>query len=95
MKRKLLSAAALLALACPALAADPSAPQWGPERNIRTGDIEVYTKVSGIATAQDTYDIFAPFDGRVEELQAELFDSAEKHRRMTAFLERRHRKASS
>ena len=29
------------------------------------------------------------------ELQAELFDSAEKHRRMTAFLERRHRKASS
>ena len=29
------------------------------------------------------------------DLQAELFDSAEKHRRMTAFLERRHRKASS
>lgn len=74
MKRKLLKAAALLALACPALAADPAGPQWGPERNIRTGDIEVYTKVSGIATAQDTYDIYAPFDGRVEELQAELFD---------------------
>jgi len=29
--------------------------------------------VTGITTAQETYDIFAPFYGRVEELQAEIF----------------------
>ena len=46
----------------------------GLECELREGDIEVYSKITGIATAQDTYDIFAPFDGRVEEVMAELFD---------------------
>lgn len=44
-----------------------------PQHNIKTGDIAVYTPVTGITTAQDTYDIFAPFDGRIEELQVEVF----------------------
>lgn len=43
-------------------------------RPIKVGDIEVRTPVSGISTAQDTYDVFAPFDGRVEEVQVELFN---------------------
>lgn len=43
------------------------------QRNIRTGDITVTAKVTGITTAQETYDIFAPFDGRIEEVQTELF----------------------
>lgn len=43
-------------------------------KTIKIGDIEVLTPVSGITTAQDTYDVFAPFDGRVEEVQVELFN---------------------
>ncbi|MBI4350903.1 MAG: hypothetical protein HY550_05655 [Elusimicrobia bacterium] len=43
------------------------------QRNIKTADIAVYTPVTGITTAQDTYDVFAPFDGRIEEIHAELF----------------------
>ncbi len=63
--------------AAPAAAAQPSR-QGGPcispvQRNIRTGDITVTAKVTGITTAQETYDIFAPFDGRIEEVQTELF----------------------
>lgn len=46
----------------------------GLERELKKSDIEVYSKMTGIATAQDTYDVFAPFDGRVEEVMAELFD---------------------
>lgn len=47
----------------------------GPvQHTIRIGDIAVYTPVSGITTAQETYDVFAPFDGRLEEVQAELFE---------------------
>jgi hypothetical protein len=41
--------------------------------NIKTADIAVYTPVTGITTAQETYDVFAPFDGRIEELHVELF----------------------
>ena len=57
---------------------DQAAPYTAPEieavqRSIRTADITVITEVTGIATAQETYDIFAPFDGRVEELQTEIF----------------------
>ncbi len=85
MKRSLLNAAALLLLACPCRAAGPvSAPKPGdvkttfwdgfPQRSIKTGDIAVYTPVTGITTAQETYDIFAPFDGRIEELQTEVFN---------------------
>lgn len=57
-------------------AAETPAPSpWDglPQHNIKTGDIAVYTPVTGITTAQDTYDIFAPFDGRIEELQVEVF----------------------
>lgn len=63
--------------AAPAAAAQPSRegqPCISPvQRNIRTGDITVTAKVTGISTAQETYDIFAPFDGRIEEVQTELF----------------------
>lgn len=54
-------------------AAKPSIWDAAAQRNIKTGDIEVYTPVTGISTAQETYDIYAPFDGRIEELQGELF----------------------
>ncbi len=71
-------------LTYPARAADPvPAPKnetakaafWDnlPQRAIITGEIAVYTPVTGITTAQETYDIFASFDGRVEEVQAEVF----------------------
>lgn len=43
------------------------------QKNVKVGDIEVKTPVSGVTTAQDTYDIFAPFDGRVEDMQSDLF----------------------
>lgn len=65
--------------AAPAAAAPAARPQAGQpwispvQRNIRTGDITVTAKVTGITTAQETYDIFAPFDGRIEEVQTELF----------------------
>jgi len=56
-------------------AAQEARPLAGPvQHSIKIGDIAVYTPVTGISTAQDTYDVFSPFDGRVEELQAELFD---------------------
>jgi hypothetical protein len=70
------------AVAAPAAAAAPqetAAPPWlqvpaAEQKNIKKADIEVYTPVSGITTAQSTYDVFAPFDGRVEDMQAELFE---------------------
>jgi biotin carboxyl carrier protein len=43
-------------------------------RDIKTGAIEVVTPVTGVTTAQETYDIYAPFDGRIEEVQTELFN---------------------
>lgn len=47
----------------------------GPvQHSIKIGDIAVYTPVTGITTAQETYDVYAPFDGRLEEVQAELFE---------------------
>ena len=65
----------------PAANARTAAPagNWVPldntfPKNIKTGLIEVNTPVTGITTAQDTYDIFAAFDGRVEYLQSDLFD---------------------
>ncbi len=91
MRARDLNAPLFLLLCAPALAAGP-APRTGPatpapalkspdwekaaHSNIRTGDIEVYTPVSGISTAQETFDVFAPYDGRIEELQAELFSFA-------------------
>jgi hypothetical protein len=55
--------------------AEAAASPWesAPQHSIRTGEIVVYTPVTGISTAQETYDIFAPFDGRVEEVQTEMF----------------------
>ncbi|KAF0127477.1 MAG: hypothetical protein FD189_224 [Elusimicrobia bacterium] len=44
------------------------------EGGIRRGDMELYAKFSGIATAQDVYDVYSPFDGRIEEVIGELFD---------------------
>ncbi len=47
----------------------------GPvQHTIKIGDIAVYTPVTGITTAQETYDVYAPFDGRLEEVRAELFE---------------------
>jgi hypothetical protein len=43
------------------------------EQKIEKGDIEVFVKVTGISTAQDSYDVFSPFDGRIEDVQVELF----------------------
>ena len=85
MKKTFINAyCAALLLTYPARAADPvPAPKnetakaafWDnlPQRAIITGEIAVYTPVTGITTAQETYDIFASFDGRVEEVQAEVF----------------------
>ncbi|MBI4656566.1 MAG: hypothetical protein HY746_07460 [Elusimicrobia bacterium] len=50
----------------------------GNEGEIRIGDMELYVGVSGIASAQDLYDIPAPFDGRIEEVMAEQFDHVKK-----------------
>lgn len=60
--------------------ADPAFAAWAAaeQANIRKGTIEVVTPVSGISTAQDTYDVLAPFDGRVEEVQAEMFGYVDK-----------------
>ncbi|HAH31171.1 MAG TPA: hypothetical protein DCL44_02535 [Elusimicrobia bacterium] len=44
------------------------------EHEIKRSDIEIYTKVTGISTAQDTYEVFAPFDGRVEDTMPDIFD---------------------
>jgi hypothetical protein len=44
------------------------------QKSVKTGPIDVHTPVTGVTTAQDTYDIFAAFDGRVEDMQSELFD---------------------
>ncbi|HCC47100.1 MAG TPA: hypothetical protein DEQ38_03140 [Elusimicrobia bacterium] len=61
-----------------AVKAAPAVSPWEevPQHNIKTGDIVVYTPVTGITTAQETYDIFAPFDGRIEDLQTEMFSFA-------------------
>ncbi len=72
MKRTLVKTAALLLCLAPAAAAQVP---WktAPEHGIKIGDIKVVSPVTGISTAQDTYDVFAPFDGRVEDVEAELF----------------------
>ena len=74
------SACLLIYAACAAFAADKYKPPVtvdAAEQEIQKGNIEVSVKVTGISTAQDAYDIFAPFDGRVEEVIAELFDMVE------------------
>ncbi len=68
----------------PAAAAPAAAPKEAPgtwlpidgllQKDIKTGDIVVRTPVTGVTTAQDTYDVYAPFDGRIEDMEADLFD---------------------
>jgi hypothetical protein len=69
--RPALFAAALLLAAQAAAQTVVFKPRAG---EIRRGDMELYAKFSGIATAQDVYDVYSPFDGRVEEVIGELFD---------------------
>gem|GEM_PF-1441231 len=67
-------------LPCAASAAEKYEPPVSAddiEQEIGRGDIEVAVKVSGISTAHDAYDIYAPFDGRVEDVIADLFDMVE------------------
>ena len=78
MKYPILCSFALLALSCarPAAGVEISS---GPvivgdaDQVIRKDDLEVYTKVTGLTTAQDTYEVYAPFDGRIEDVMAEPF----------------------
>ncbi len=72
MKRTLVKTAALLLCLAPAASAQVP---WAaaPGHTIKIGNIKVVSPVTGISTAQDTYDVFAPFDGRVEDVEAELF----------------------
>ncbi|PIU20573.1 MAG: hypothetical protein COT18_01560 [Elusimicrobia bacterium CG08_land_8_20_14_0_20_59_10] len=44
------------------------------ELEIRIGDIDVRTPVDGLTTAQETFDVFSPFDGRIEEVRSEQFN---------------------
>ena len=44
------------------------------EQPIIKDDIEVFTRVTGLTTAQDTYEVYAPFDGRVEDIMVELLE---------------------
>lgn len=41
---------------------------------VEKGDLEIYIPIEGITSAQDTFDVVAPFDGRLEEVIVELFD---------------------
>ncbi|NLI10678.1 MAG: hypothetical protein GX447_08005 [Elusimicrobia bacterium] len=47
---------------------------FGSEKEIETGDISVSAKIRGTPSAYETYDIYAPFDGRIDEVRSELFD---------------------
>lgn len=67
----------LLRLPAAAGAVSPAAVIVGDsEQAIQRGDLEVRTRVTGRTIAQDTYDIYAPFDGRVEDIMVELFNLA-------------------
>ena len=47
-------------------------------KKIKKDDLQIYLPVSGVTTAQDTYDVYAPFDGRIEEIRVELFELIDK-----------------
>ena len=47
---------------------------FGAGKEIATGTIEVIAKIQGTSSAYETYDIYASFDGRIDEVRAELFD---------------------
>ncbi|GAB4029763.1 MAG: hypothetical protein Fur0012_04630 [Elusimicrobiota bacterium] len=55
------------------ISADNSA-VFNAEKEIYSGTIEVRTKIRGTPSAYETYDVYAPFDGRIDEVRAELFD---------------------
>lgn len=68
-----LFAALTCAHAAAAAAASPAITVGEKEEEIERGDIDVFVRVTGLSTVQDTYDVYAPFDGRIEEVLAELF----------------------
>jgi len=45
--------------------------------DIRAGDLILLSKISAISTTQSSYDVYAPFDGRIEEIHVELFDTVD------------------
>ncbi|HBA60586.1 MAG TPA: hypothetical protein DCZ92_07170 [Elusimicrobia bacterium] len=60
--------------AATAAAAGPELPVLTPtDLEVEIGDIDVRTPVTGITTAQETFDVFSPFDGRIEEVRADIF----------------------
>ncbi len=72
----LCSALFVLSCAFPAAGADVSSGTvtvGDTDQVIKKDDLEVYTKVTGLTTAQDTYEVYAPFDGRIEDVMVELF----------------------
>ena len=57
-----------------AVQAEPPIIVGNTDQEIKKVDLDVFTKVTGLTTAQDTYDVYAPFDGRVEDVMVELLD---------------------
>ena len=47
------------------------------DSEIRGGDLMLLSKISAISTTQNAYDVYAPFDGRIEEIHVELFDTVD------------------
>lgn len=47
------------------------------DAEIRGGDLVLLSKISAISTTQNAYDVYAPFDGRIEEIHVELFDTVD------------------
>jgi len=66
--------ALILCFSAAPLRSEPPLTVGDKDQEILKDDIEVFTKVTGISTAQDTYDVYAPFDGRIESVMVELFD---------------------
>ncbi|PIS46571.1 MAG: hypothetical protein COT17_07965 [Elusimicrobia bacterium CG08_land_8_20_14_0_20_51_18] len=48
------------------------------EKTIKIGDIVITAEIKGTPSAYETYDIHSPFDGRIDEVMAELFDKVDK-----------------
>lgn len=48
------------------------------EKRMKIGDIEVKAEIKGTPTAYDVYYIYAPFNGRIDEIMVELFEKVDK-----------------